>query len=124
MLSLSLGKIRAFNDETIFAHFGGRGVFGLWTAVTLPPSSKNRKASLQCGGLTSHCLDQARSITKRRQAAVLQEDQFAYRARAYCRFSVSRNRAKYESKVTNPVAPWKNALPPVSLLTRFSELCP
>ena len=47
-----------------------------------------------------------------------------YRARAYCLFNVSRNREKYESNVTKPVVPWKNARPPVSWLTRLSELCP
>ena len=45
-------------------------------------------------------------------------------ARAYCSLSAWRNRSKYESKVTKPEVPWKNALPPVSLARRFKELCP
>jgi len=48
VLSLSLGKIRAFNDETIFAHFGGLDVFRFLderSALTLPLGSKNRNRS-------------------------------------------------------------------------------
>ena len=47
-----------------------------------------------------------------------------YETLPYCSFSVRRSLSKYESKVTNPVMPWKYASPPVSFDTRLSELCP
>ena|SRR6185503_17992970 len=49
-------------------------------------------------------------------------DNCGYEAVAYCRFNSARNRSKYESKVTNPLVPWKKARPRVARAMRLSEL--